>query len=546
MTSRARLVFIFATHGSNRSRTTSTRLGSTAACTIAATSAPAGGRAGGSAGTSSITASSRASSGSVVSHDRDSSHGRPATQHDGTPGVVHLGEHAIVIGASIGGLTAARVLADRFDRVTVIDRDALPAERGDRQGVPQGRHGHGLLASGYAALEGLFPNIASDLRAAGAIHGDVVGDVRWFHHGCYKAKFESGLKGFLMSRALLEGAVRARVRQLRNVRILDKCHVETVIPDDAGARIAGVRVHVRPGVAAQALAADLVIDASGHTSRSPEWLAALGYETPPSETIAVDVTYATRLFERRAADLDGDHGVVIAATPPDQTRLGFMLAVEGNRWMVSLGGCIGERPPSDPNGYLEFARSLPTADIFEVIRKATPVGDIVRFAFPTSRRRRYERVSTFPERYVVIGDALCAVNPIFGQGMSVAALEALELRRCLNEPNGLDQMWRRLFRRTAAVIDSAWQLAAGNDLAYPALGGRRRPVRSLRGWYVGRVHRAAASDRVVCRAFFDVVNLLAPPSALIRPAIALRVARHLATGMRPSASYRDIATKERR
>jgi 2-polyprenyl-6-methoxyphenol hydroxylase-like FAD-dependent oxidoreductase len=425
------------------------------------------------------------------------------------------------------------VLADWFHGVTVIDRDTLPVGQADRGGVPQGRHGHALLASGWQALERLFPNLGGDLLAAGAIHGDVVGSVRWFQHGCYKARFESGLKGFLMTRALLEGAIRARVRQLPNVRILDACHVEGVIADDTAARIVGIRT--RTGSAKRDHLADLVVDASGHASRSPAWLAALGYEAPPSDTIAVDVAYATRLFQRNPGDLDGAHAAVIAATPPNERRLGFMLAIERNRWIVSLGGCLGERPPSEPESYLAFARSLSCPDIFNAIRDATPLSHVVEFAFPGSHRRRYETLRTFPERYLVLGDALCSFNPFYGQGMSVAALEALELQRCLAEPSGLHQLWRRLFRRAADVIDRAWQLAASNDSAYPLPGDRRRGGSQLVSWYLGHLHQAASTDRVVCRAFFDVVNLLAPPRALVRPMIMARVARRLVADAWPTA-----------
>jgi 2-polyprenyl-6-methoxyphenol hydroxylase-like FAD-dependent oxidoreductase len=453
----------------------------------------------------------------------------------------HLGADAIVIGASIAGLAAARVLADRFDCVTVIDRDTLAHGPCDRKGVPQGRHGHGLLASGLHALERLFPDLGVDLLAAGAVHGDVIGDVRWFHHGGYKAKFASGLKGFLMSRALLESAIRARVRRLPNVRLVEACHVEGIIADDTATRIIGLRT--RSKSAQRARMGELIVDASGRGSRSPAWLAALGYVPPHASTIAVDVRYATRLFRREAGDLDGDRAVVIAATPPNETRQGFMLAIERDRWMVSLGGCLGERAPSDPDGYLEFARSLPRPDIFDVIRRALPLSHVVEFAFPVSRRYRYEALSRFPERYLVLGDALCNVNPIYGQGMSVAALEALELQRCLTEPTGCHRLWRRLFRRTASVVDRAWSLAAGNDLAYPALAGPRQFGSGLVDRYLASMHRTASTDRVVCRKFFDVVNLLAPSWALVRPEIVARVVRYVVAG---AADRLLTVDKERR
>ncbi len=439
-----------------------------------------------------------------------------------------LGSHAIVIGASIAGLAAARVLSERFDRVTVIDRDTLPIQYVDRPGVPQGRHGHGLLASGLRGLERLFPHLEDDLIAAGAVGGDVIGNVRWFQHGYYKARFDSGLRGFLMSRALLEGAVRSRVRQLRNVRIVDTCHVLGVVGDAAGTRIVGVRT--QPGLAERFHLADLIVDASGRASRAPTCLSEIGYETPDVERIDIDLTYATRQFTRTQGDLDGDSAAIIAATPPDGKRLGFILAIEQNRWMVTLGGVLGERPPADQDGYREFALSLERPDIYNVIRHAAPLTDIVSLRFPASRRYRYDKLRRFPEGYLVLGDALCSFNPVYGQGMSVAALEALHLESCLAEPAGVHQLWKRMFRRTAGVIDRAWRLAAGSDLAYPAAAGRRRPWSATANWYLGKVHAAAATDHMVCRTFFDVAGLLAPPTALVHPGIVARVARHAWTG----------------
>jgi 2-polyprenyl-6-methoxyphenol hydroxylase-like FAD-dependent oxidoreductase len=202
-----------------------------------------------------------------------------------------------------------------------------------------------------------------------------------------------------------------------------------------------------------------------------------------------------------------------------------MLAVERDRWMVTLGGCAGEDAPADADAHLAFARSLARPDIYDVIRDATPLTDVARIAFAESRRHRYDRLRRFPERYVVLGDASCSFNPIYGQGMSVAALEALELRACLAEPGGLHDLGRRMHRRSARIIDRAWTLAAGNDLAYPEVAGRRPLGSAGFDWYLRRLHAAASTDPVVCRAFFDVVNLLAPPAALVHPRIAARVAR---------------------
>lgn len=448
------------------------------------------------------------------------------------------GEHAVVVGASMAGLVAARVLSKRFEHVTVVDRDRLPLADENRAGVPQGRHGHGLLASGFRALEQLFPGLEPDLVAAGAIAGDVIGNVRWFQHGYYKAKFPSGLGGILLSRALLEGTLRRRVRGIPNVSIMEGALVSGLVTDASRERVTGVRLD-RSGHETT-LAADLVIDASGRASRSPEWLAALGYEAPQVDRVEIDLCYTTRTFRRRPRDLQGDVGAIIAPTPPGQTRVGFMLAMEGNRWIVTIGGWRGDQAPTDPQGFLAFSRTLARPDIYEVIKDAEPLTEAVPFKFRSNVRCRYENLARFPEQYLVMGDAVCSFNPFYGQGMSVAALEGLALDQCLTERPANCPLWSLFFGAAARVVDTPWMIAAGSDFAFDGVTGAKPQGTELVNWYLGRVHRAAASDPTVCRAFFDVANLLEPATALFHPAMVMRVASGC---MRPSEPPSQVARR---
>ena len=431
--------------------------------------------------------------------------------------------HAVVIGASVTGLIAARVLSERFDRVTVLDRDSIPSTSDNRRGVPQGRHGHGLLASGLQALGQLFPGFDDDLLASGAVAGDVIGDVRWFQHGYYKAKFPSGLGGILLSRPLLESRLRYHIRQLSKVTVADGIHVSGLVTDGSGRRVIGVRVQ-HAGHAGVVVDADLVIDASGRASRSPQWLDELGYAAPSSDTVDVGLGYTTRIFRRRPHDLNGDIGASVAPKPP-QRRVGFALAMEDDRWIVTIGGWLGDHAPTDPRGYLEFARSLSRPDIYELVKDAEPLTDAVTYAFPSNLRHRYERLTRFPERYLVMGDALCSFNPFYGQGMSVCALEGLALAESLDRRPSLDALWRPFFRRVSRIIDTPWMIAAGSDFAFPGVSGRKPAGTDLVNWYLERVHRAASTDQMVCRAFFNVANLLQPASTLFHPRVVTRVAK---------------------
>jgi 2-polyprenyl-6-methoxyphenol hydroxylase-like FAD-dependent oxidoreductase len=462
------------------------------------------------------------------------------------PGRFH-GNHAIVIGASISGLLAARVLSAHFDRVTVYDRDTLPLTVENRRGVPQGSHGHGLLASGLRGLKTLFPSIERDLLDSGAVSGDIVGSFRWYQHGHYKARFTSGLEGLLLSRPLLEVTVRRRVLRLPNVRIVDHSRVVGLLTDDDRATVRGVRVR-QPGQEPANVVADLVVDASGRASKSLEWLEQLGYGRPDAEEVNVGIGYTTRVYRRLPSHLDGDVGALVAPKPPREKRIGFMLAMEGNQWIVTLGGWLGNHAPTDPAGYLEFARTLARPDIYDVIRHAEPLTHAVTYAFPSSVRRRYERLTKFPGNYLVMGDALCSFNPLYGQGMSVATLEALSLRDGLERAASVRDVWRPFFKDAGRILDGPWMGAAGSDFAFEGVTGPMPAGTRLVNWYFDRLHKAASTDRHVCRAFFEVTNLLAPASSLFRPSILARVWRECVALRGPLAieSDRSITTRRER
>jgi 2-polyprenyl-6-methoxyphenol hydroxylase-like FAD-dependent oxidoreductase len=432
------------------------------------------------------------------------------------------GNQVSIVGASITGLIAARVLSDYFDHITIFDRDALPAACTSRKGVPQGSHGHGLLASGFHAMQRLFPRLEQHLLDAGAVPGDVIGDLRWFQHGYYKAKFHSELGGILLSRPLLESSIREQVRQLPNVTIVSNTHVLGLVSDPDRQRVTGLRIQQADGQS-NIHHAELVVDASGRGSRSADWLAELGYGRPSTEAVEIGLGYTTRTFRRRPRDLNGDLGVILAPRPPKQTRVGFMLAIEDRRWIVTIGGWMGDHAPKDPGGFLDFARSLSRPDIYDVIKDAEPLTEAVTYAFPSNLRRRYERLDRFPGHYLVIGDALCSFNPFYGQGMSVAALEGLALGECLARRRSLDELWRPFIQAASRIIDTPWTIAAGSDFAFRGVTGPKPAGTAPINWYLNRVHRAASHDRIVCRAFFDVANLLAPATTLFDPRLVGRV-----------------------
>jgi 2-polyprenyl-6-methoxyphenol hydroxylase-like FAD-dependent oxidoreductase len=434
-----------------------------------------------------------------------------------------IGDRAVVLGASLAGLLAARVLADAYAQVTVIDRDQLPETAMHRRGVPHGRHIHGLLARGQQALEELFPGLTAELVAHGVPAGDLLADTRLHFSGHRLRRAHAGLVVLCASRPVLEGHVRARVRALPNLRFVDRCDIVGLAAAPDGRRVTGARVLRRAdGSAEEVLSADLVVDATGRGSRTPVWLEALGYARPAKEQVRIGLGYTTRTYRLPPDALDGDLAVLQAATP-QHPRAGALQLLEGDRWMLTLAGILGDYPPTDPDGFLDFARSLRFPDIYQAIRDAEPLDDPVGFRFPASVRHRYERLDRSPDGLLVMGDAVCSFNPIYGQGMSVAALEALALRSHLER--GTPPQPRRFFRDLARVVEVPWEMAAGGDLVFPGVQGRRTLKSRLVNAYIARLHAAAAHDASLASAFVRVAGLVAPPQSLLHPKVAVRVLR---------------------
>ena len=422
-------------------------------------------------------------------------------------------KHAIVVGGSVGGLLAARVLADHFEQVTIVDRDHFPAISEPRRGVPQGRHTHALLASGRRALDELFPGISGTLVARGALDEDLVYGSRWFVEGGCFARRSSDVRGLHVSRPLLEGAIRERVLSLENIRTLQDCAVEGLI-ENVG-RVTGIQLR-----GALAMTADLVVDATGRASQSPQWLEAIGYPKPQEERVEIALGYATRLFRRRATDVDGDLAVLIPKTPQGK-RGGVMIAQEGERWTVTLYSHFGAYPTCELNGFIDFAKTLPAPYIHDVIYRAEPLCEGAQARFPASLRRRYEKLEKFPEGYLVLGDAISSFSPAFGQGMSCAALQAMELRKVIGEHPA--NLARRFFAKAAKVIDTPWNIVVGSDLRMPETKGPRKLKTSLINWYTAKLHRAAHHDPIAAEAFIRVANFLMPPPSILHPKIMIRV-----------------------
>ena len=430
-----------------------------------------------------------------------------------------VGETAVVVGASMAGLCAARVLSERFATVVVLDRDELAGEPEPRRLVPQGRHPHLLLTAGARLLEGWFPGLLDELCAGGAVDVDICGDFYWYQAGGCQRRPASGLRGPAMSRPMLEHTVRRRVGALGNVVIRGDTTAEGLIVDGSGARITGVRAD------GAAIDCDLVVDASGRAARSLGWLGELGFEPPPVSVVEVDTRYVSRVY-RRVDTPARDWKAAAVIGDPDSKRLAMLLPMEGDRWIVTVAGVNGESAPTDPDAMLAYARTLESPVIAEVMEMSEPLTDPVTHRFPANQRRHIERMRRFPLGWVPIGDAVCSFNPIYGQGMTTAALQAQALGQQLDRAGRIDRSFARAYFKAAGrTVSTPWSIAVGGDFVYKGTTGKKPFGTAAVNRYMDRVIIAGQHDDEVVIRLNETLSLLRSPQTLMAPAFMFRVLR---------------------
>ena len=442
-----------------------------------------------------------------------------------------LGNHAVVVGAGIAGLVAAKALSAHFDRVTILERDASPAKPQSRQGAPQDRHLHALLAGGLKAIEQFFPDFERELEEAGAVRLRL-----GLQNKVERPGFDSfplrdlGFDIMSMSRPLIEFLVRRRVEQASNIALKSDCRVSALVASADGASVAGVSYDSEAGKAEE-LAADLVVDASGRGALTLAFLERAGFSKVEETEIGIDQAYSTATFEISPSDAP-DWGVFLhLPSAPSSGRGAFASQVEGGAWVVSLGGNHGDAPPGDADGFMAFVKGLRTPTLYDAIKDAKRVGDISRFVLPASIRRHFEKLERFPRGLIPMGDAICRFNPVFGQGMTVAAQEAVVLDRLLSQRSRsgdpLDGLAPEYFASLQAILAAPWATAE-SDFVYPKTRGRRPPEFERRMQFTGALMRLAVEDAAVHKLLYEVNHLLKPSALLRAPEIAGRVSALMA------------------
>ncbi|HEU5333554.1 MAG TPA: FAD-dependent monooxygenase [Actinocrinis sp.] len=463
---------------------------------------------------------------------------------------------AVVIGGGFAGLVTARVLADFFAEVIILEQDPLDEDSGVHPHVPQGYHAHAVLAKGGQILEQFFPGLRAQLQAAGAPVFDYGKGINFLLPVGYAPRTDTGVQVQTVTRDELERTVRRRVLALPQVSLRDASRCLGLTVGSRG-RVTGVTyVHVpastgsgesspAPADAPVGLAADLVVDASGRTSALPAWLALQHLPVPAKRVVKAKITYTSVSFERRA-EPEPDFTVAYQMTfARDVPRGGVVLAVERDRWMCSLFGFDEHVPPTDDEGYLEFARSLANPNLAKVLEHRGGQDGVRRYTNMNNEWNRYHRMRAWPQRLIALGDAVCVFNPVYGQGLTIAALHAELLRRMLADRReagrGLDGVSRAFQRRLVKLVRPAWVLSSSSDLVW---NPQHQPVSArIAHWYNRHLFAVATRDPRVWTRFVRVANMVAPPTALFAPQVVGKVVAQALLRRPPAASGTPSATE---
>ncbi|QSJ19049.1 FAD-dependent monooxygenase [Nostoc sp. UHCC 0702] len=453
------------------------------------------------------------------------------------------GSHAIVIGGSMAGLLSARILAEHFEHVTVVERDQLPQQPEPRHGVPQGHHVHVMLTGGYRILEQLFPGMEAELTTAGAPSVNWTADSSFFHARGWAYRGSSDLVTRTCSRPFLEWVVRRRLSSYRNIEFLSATQVKGLVTNKDNSRVTGVKLCSLDDSQEQELTSDFVVDASGRNSQLPKWLEKMGYQSPNETMINSFLGYSTCWYEQ-PENFQADWKVLyVISQPPHDKRGGALYPIEGNRWGVILIGISRDYPPTDEAGFIEFARSLRTPEIYQFVKNAKPITPIHGYRRTENCWHHYEKLSRMPDGLVAIGDAVCAFNPIYGQGMTTAALGALTLDDCLQkQQHNFKGLTKQFQKQLAKVLETPWLMATSEDFRWDTTeGGQPDKMTQFMHRYMDEVLELSVRDPDIYRRFIEVSHMVKQPNSLFAPSVMIRVLGQVVNSI--SSNYTFPKTK---
>ena len=426
---------------------------------------------------------------------------------------------AVVIGGGIAGKLAAKVLSETFQEVIILEADQEYKDKTPRKKVPQSYHPHVLLKSGENSIERLFPGFFRELMENGSIKSNFTRDLKWHHFGNWKQQFSGDLTLVQQSRPLLEFHLQKRIEQVVNITTRYATRVEDLLFDRQYNKITGVKIRsVKTGIEDE-IHATLVIDASGNSSQAIKWLKKNNISVV-EEKIRIQLFYSTRLFRLKKQNIIPWFNLLISPSFPENPYGAFIQSIEESTFSVTFSGYNNELAPKTNDDFLAYAQKLPVNDVVNFLQHAEPLTEIKIHKIPFQIWRRFDKAKNLPEGLLVVGDSHCRFDPLFGQGISVAAMEAVELQKCLlnkeHHTNGFSQNFHRKISR---IIKTPWDMATTEALRHPSIKGKKSLICHLKLWYTKRIYQISAFEPEIYIRLAKVMNLTRAPSHLFHPKI---------------------------
>lgn len=430
---------------------------------------------------------------------------------------------AIVIGGSMAGKFAAKALSTSFKEVIILDVGEKWDGKASRKRVPQSDHPHVLLKGGEKAIEELFPTITNELIEAGSIINNFTRDLKWHQFGLWKQPFIGEVHMIQQSRPLLEWHIQKRIDQISNITITYETLVKGLLVDGKLNKVRGVKVKYLETGMQEEVHADIVVDASGFGSKSIEWLREYEIEVQ-EEKVRIDLFYATKMFKLKENEELDCCNMLMSPSFPENPYGVLIQTIEDNRYFVTFSGYANEKAPQTDDEFYDFAENLSIPNVTEFLNKAEGITDIKTYKIPYQVRRRFDLVNNVPEGLLVVGDAQCRFDPVFGQGVSVAAMEAHQLQLLLQSRKQLDKTFTQQFYKKAAdIIETPWDMTTTEISRHPQLKRELTTKQKFQLWYTKQIYRLSASDSDVYIRLVRVMNLIRSPFHLFHPKVLLAV-----------------------
>lgn len=427
----------------------------------------------------------------------------------------------VVIGGSITGCMAAEILTRHFDDVTIVDKGNFSLNSSERVNIPQEKHAHVVLLKGMMLIKDIYPDILDKLKASGAPYSNLGEDIDWMQYNEWKVKYKSQYGSYFFSRNLLDSIIRKETLGNKKIRVLRNTSVDGLIvePHDSKKKITGLRVSNQSG--STTLPADLVIDCSGFGSRTVGMLQDVGINRPVITQINKNLGYASRVY--KALPGYENKAIVIWSSEPEDNAIGLLLPIENNRYVVSVGGCFSKHPQADELSYLSFMKNLPTDQLYSFVRKLEPLSDIHTFKYPGSTWTHFEDLDDLPDGLLVAGAALCAVNPFYGQGITICAKQIDVIDKNINKwkKNKIKTIKiQKMFNKTIAT---SWKMAEVEDFRHKNFKKKVTPLIEFLQWYGKHFAITSNHDYYVREAQFKIIHMISNPFSIFHPRIIIKI-----------------------